>query len=372
MPTTTTANLIIPEVMSDLIDSKLGDRVSLMPLAVQDNTLQGQPGDTLKFPAFRYIGKADEVAENAEISPSLLTSYTVSAQVKKYAKAVQLTDEARLSGVGDPVGEAATQLAHAIDHAVDDALFQQLDGLALGRLSPAAALSADAVADALALFGEDLDGPKAILVDPLGFAALRKDPDYIRASDLGQRAIFSGVVGEIWGCQIVVSNKIKHNSTRQDTRYPILKPGALRLVNKQGTMVEVEREPKFMRDNIFASKHCAAYLYDDSKAAAIIIITGVQAVPAADYGISCVAGDVGKTRLIIPAEQTPLGCYWKYVLNSTPGMSFPYGAPYAGGTEYSSPTAQITAGANTHIHAVLLDSDDCPVKSVSLEIVKGA
>lgn len=372
MPTTTTAHLIIPEVMADLIDSKLGDRVTLLPLAVQDNTLQGQPGDTLKFPAFRYIGKAEEVAENAEISPSLLTSYAVSAQVKKYAKAVQITDEARLSGVGDPVGEAAAQLAYAIDHAVDDALFAQLADIPLGRVSFTSALSADSVADALALFGEDLDGPKVILVDPQGFATLRKDPDYIRASDLGQRAIFSGVVGEIWGCQIVVSNKIKADTTLKETRYPVIKPGALRLVNKQGTMVEVEREPKFMRDNVFASKHCAAYLYDDSKALSLSIASGVQVLDAEAMGFLSLAGDTGKTRLVIPPEHQPVGMKWKYTMNTSSAATFPFGAPVAAATEWGGPDAEITVSTNTYIHAVLVDAANKPVKSVDLEIVKGA
>lgn len=58
MSVTTTNNLIIPEVVSSLIDGSLGDGVTLLPLAEQDDTLVGQPGDTLKFPVFSYIGKA--------------------------------------------------------------------------------------------------------------------------------------------------------------------------------------------------------------------------------------------------------------------------------------------------------------------------
>ena len=51
------ANLVIPEVIGDLVETKLGNNITLLPLATQDNTLVGQPGDTLKFPAFEYIGK---------------------------------------------------------------------------------------------------------------------------------------------------------------------------------------------------------------------------------------------------------------------------------------------------------------------------
>lgn len=373
MPTTTTANLILPEVLADLVETKLGSRVTLLPLAVQDNTLAGQPGDTLNFPAFRYIGKADEIAENGEITPSLLTSFSVPATVKKYAKAVQITDEARLSGYGDPIGEAATQLAHSIDHAVDDALLAQLATAPFNRVRPITALSADGVADALTAFGEDLEGPAVILVDPQGFATLRKDPDYIRSSDLGQRAIFSGIVGEIWGCQILVSNKVK--PATDGMPYYIVKPGALRLVNKQGTFIEVDREAKFMRDNIYASKHCAAYLYDSSKVVVAKVVTAVQviALPTSLGFSSTAATGTNNTTLQIPAEYAaPLGLRWAYVLNTSASLTTTFGTAVAGSTDWVSGETVIAAAANTYAHLVLLDSENKPFAKASLPLVKGA
>ena len=202
-------HMIIPEVLADMVAGAFGSRLTLKPLAEEDNTLQGKPGDTLKFPAFRYIGKAARVDENGEVLPGLLSADTVSVSVRKFAKAVCITDEARLSGMGDPVGEAARQLAHAIDHAVDDELYEALKGVGLSRKAAIDGLTANAVADALALFGEEQDGPKVLLTDAAGFAALRKDPAYLRAGDMAQEAIFKGVVGEIWGCQVVVSNRIQ-------------------------------------------------------------------------------------------------------------------------------------------------------------------
>jgi len=373
MATTLKANLIVPEVMADLVESKLGDRVTLLPLAVQDNTLQGQPGDTLKFPAFRYIGKAEVVDENAEVVPSVLSSFAVSATVKKYAKGVQLTDEARLSGYGDPVGEAATQLAYAIDHAVDDALFAQLETLPVSRLVPVTSLTASAVADALTAFGEDLEGPKVILVDAVGFATLRKDSTYIRSSDMGQRAIFSGVVGEVWGCQIMVSNKVKHNPVLGELRYYIVKPGALRLVNKQGTLIEVEREAKFMRDNIFASKHAAAYLYDTSKVAAASVFSALQAMDSAATGIRSVAATgANMTYLVIPDEHAaPAGFTWKYIFNNNTTSSATFGTPVTGLTPWPGSSTPIDGSTFSNGHLFLVDKDNKPYKRVNFPLVRG-
>ena len=255
MSVTTTNNLIIPEVVSSLIDGSLGDGVTLLPLAEQDDTLVGQPGDTLKFPVFSYIGKAAVVAENGQIIPGQLTASMKSVTVHKYAKAISISDEARLSGYGDPVGEGSRQLAHALDHAVDDDLFQCLNDVGVARKYVSGAISADTIADALTLFGEDPEGQKVLLTDAAGLAALRKDPDFVGRGDMGEELVMHGAKGEVWGCEIVITNKVRDNARTREKNYFIVKPGALRLVNKQGALVEIQREPEFMRDNIFASLH---------------------------------------------------------------------------------------------------------------------
>ncbi len=67
---------------------------------------------------------------------------------------------------------------------------------------------------------------------------------------------------------------------------------------KTGTQVEVQREASHMRDTLYASKHCAAYLYDASKLVALCRFTGL-ALPA-DCGMKTVARGSGETSLFIP------------------------------------------------------------------------
>ncbi|MDD4080953.1 MAG: N4-gp56 family major capsid protein [Eubacteriales bacterium] len=370
--TTMKSNLIIPEVMGSLVDEAFGERSALLPLATRDMTLSGTPGDTLKFPAFRYIGKAEEVAENGEVSPGILSADTVSVTVKKYAKAVRITDEARLSGLGEPLQEAARQLAQSIDHAVDDALFERLSDAGYARKYPVAALTSDGVADALALFGEDLLGDKVLLTDAQGYAALRKDPAYIRSSDIGQRVIMSGVVGEIWGCQILVSDKIKEDPETREKQYFILKPGALRLVSKTQTQVEVQREASHMRDTVYASKHCAAYLYDASRVASLCQFTGLQALPF-DCGIGSVSKGVGKTALVIPDElAAPQGLKWVYLLDDIAANKGVFGTAITGTSDWQGNEALISTGGKIHIHILLVDKESMkPLKTLTLETQEG-
>ena len=70
------------------------------------------------------------------------------------------------------------------------------------------------IADGLVKFGEDLEGEKVLLIAPAQLAQIRKDPDYLKPSEMTQKAIMGGVIGEVWGCQICVSNKIKASGSK--------------------------------------------------------------------------------------------------------------------------------------------------------------
>ncbi len=369
MSVTMKEHMIIPEVVADLVETSFGGRVTLLPVAAQDNTLAGKPGDTLKFPAFRFIGKATRVDENGQVQPGLLSADTVSATVHKYAKAVVITDEARLSGFGDPVGEAARQLAQAIDHAVDDELFSALNAAGLARKAVITKLTSDAVADALTLFGEEQDGEKLLITDAAGVAALRKDPGYLRCGDMAQKLICSGVVGEIWGCQIVISQKIINDPATGEMQSYIVKPGALRLVSKTGTMVEVKREPEYMRDTIYASKHCTAYLYDAGKVVSLTRFTGLAGIP--DSGIKVVPGEAsGTVRINIPDLMLPpQGYRWVYTLDDSAQDAGTFGTAYSG-TAWPGSGTDIAAGAALYAHVLLVaEADQKPVKTLTFPVI---
>ena len=356
-------NLIIPEVMGEVADSLFGQKLSLLPVTDIDDTLEGVPGDTLKFPCFRYIGKAEAVPENGEVPVAALSADTTEVTVKKYAKAVCITDEARLSGLGDPIGEAARQLAHAIDHALDEELYAVLQNLPWPRKRAVSALSAEAVADALALFGDEPEGEKYLLVDAEGFAALRKDPGYIRQCDLGQQRVFDGSVGEIWGCKLVISTRVKENPVTREKQYFILKPGALRLCSKRATLVEKHREPEYMRDTVFASRRCACYLYDAGKAVSLTKYSGLETVTD---GLRLESGETsGTVRLVIDENrQAPAGTRWVYAVGQD-AASVTFGTAFSG-TPWAGGDAAFTASGI--VTAVLVDDNGLPLKVAHPEL----
>lgn len=258
------ANLFDPEVIGDMIDKKLIDLIKLAPLAKVDTNLVGRPGDTITLPYFSYIGDADVVAEGADIDISQLVESTVSVTVSKIAKGAQLSDEAVLSGYGDPIGEVVKQIAMAIASKVDNDLMTALNGNTQNVHAISAAMNPDDIAEALVKFGEDIDGEKTILVDAAGYATLRKANAWIPNTEIGANMILSGTVGMVHGCQVVVSNRVK--TVANLTNYNIVKPGALAIYLKRDTMVETDRDIINKSTVITADKHFATYLLDPSKA----------------------------------------------------------------------------------------------------------
>lgn len=255
------ANLFNPQVVGDLIDKKLVDAIRFSPLATVDTTLAGRPGSKLTLPSYAYIGDAEVVAEGADIPVAQLTQSTVEVEIHKIGKGVQITDEAVLSGYGNPDEEAVDQLLTSLASQADKEMLAVLEGIGSEMThTGAAVLSADDVADALVKFGEDIDGEKVLLCNAEDYNAIRKANDWVPASEIAANMVIRGSVGMVHGCQVVISNKLAGKPAF------IVKPGALRLILKRDTLVETDRDIVNKSTVITADKHSVAYLYDASKA----------------------------------------------------------------------------------------------------------
>lgn len=263
MAITKLTNLVNPEVMADVIEKKLVDAMKFAPLATIDTTLQETAGNTISLPAYTYIGDAATLLEASALTPDLLQASAVTVSVHKIAKGVEISDEAALSGYGDPMGEAANQIALSIASQEDNEMLTTLSGIASAMTHTTVSDPTDTdIIAALEKFGEDIDGQKVALVSPAVYTAMRSNVNsWIPASELAADIKIKGVVGEYQGCQVIVSNKLKTSKNIY-----IVKPGALRIFVKRGTLVEADRDILKFTNVITASKHFATYLYDPSKA----------------------------------------------------------------------------------------------------------
>lgn len=253
MAQTKLANLINPQVMADIIDAKISKKIVVTPFAKIDTTLEGVAGNTISVPTYAYIGDAEDVAEGVACGTTTLTATTTTATVKKAMKAIELTDEAVLSGYGDPIGQATSQLAKSIASKVDNDCMAALLGVTtLNFDGSTSKISYNGVVDAIDLFEEEVNGEKVMFVNPKQLTDLRKDSNFISADKYTGNVIMTGEVGMICNTHIVPSKKVVLDATSAFYTCPIVKletdaevdseAPALTIYLKRNVNLETERE----------------------------------------------------------------------------------------------------------------------------------
>lgn len=258
-------HLIIPEVMEAMVREKLPHKLQFEAFCEITDTLVGTPGDTITLPKWGLIGPAEDVAELGKIPYENMTTSKTTVKIKKAGKGITLSDEAMLSGYGDPLNEATEQLAIAIARKIDADSVEALKTAKLTFGKGLTALSYDLVCDALTKFGEDFDNDKILFVTADQYAELRKDQRFLNLKDMGGTPILmSGVVGSIAGCQVRVSN---NPALVDDTKINnlIVMTGALRLVKKRDALIETDRDIDIKATKINIDQHYVVAIKDDTK-----------------------------------------------------------------------------------------------------------
>jgi N4-gp56 family major capsid protein len=276
MATTKLENLIDAEVMADAISGKIESKIRVTPFAKIDTTLEGKnAGDTITVPQFSYIGDAEDVAEGVTCGTVQLTATTTEAKVKKAMKAVTLTDEAILSGYGDPVGETNNQLAKAIAAKVDADAMDALQTAQLKYDGLASKIAYTGIVEAVDIFEEEVNSDKVMFIHPLQVGALRKDTEFLAADKLAESVRVTGAIGKICNCEIVPSKKVPLNAEGTGYVCPIVKlnedaetedeTAALTVYIKRDVNLETERHTLSRTTDISVDEIYTVALSDASK-----------------------------------------------------------------------------------------------------------
>lgn len=276
MATTMLSNLIDAEVMADAISGKIPSKIVVTPFAKVDTSLQAtNAGDTITVPQFAYIGDAEDVAEGVACGTVALTATTTETKVKKAMKAVTITDEAVLSGYGDPVGQANTQLTKSIASKVDADAMTALQTAQLTFDGSASTISYSGIVDAVDVFGEEFNTDKVIFINPAQVGKLRKDAEFLAADKLAESVRVTGAIGKICNCEVVVSKKVPLNDEGTGYVCPIVKLNedteteddapALTIYMKRNVNVETERHTLSRTTDISVDEIYAVALSNSSK-----------------------------------------------------------------------------------------------------------
>lgn len=263
MVQTKLTNIVDVKVMADMVSAGLPKAIKFLPLATLNTDLVGRPGSTLNFPVWTYIGDAIDVAEGVAIDPALMSASEKPVTIKKAAKGIEITDEAVLSGLGDPIGEGEKQLKLSISSKVDnDLMAAALTATQSVAITTATKIDVEDLQKAIDMFEDEGEDLAMVLVgNPIDTAALRTDARTkgMIGSDVGANALINGTAFDVLGVQVVPSKKVIAGA-------PILiQQGALGLALKRDVEVESGRDILKKSTVITADEHYGAYLYNDKK-----------------------------------------------------------------------------------------------------------
>lgn len=267
------ANLINPQVMQDMISAGLPKAIKFTQFASVNNDLNGIPGDTITIPVWAYIGAADDVAEGAEVTTAVMTASSKAVKIKTAGKAVTLTDQAVLSGLGDPIGQATHQLSLSIADKIDNDVLKALETTTLTSVDTNK-ISYKGIVTAIDKLNEETATDKVLFVAPSQITVLRQDDSFISKDKYGNDVMMNGEIGMIAGCRVVVSRKIDDTQATIDNFIVCLTPEiedgtpalpAVTIYTKKDATVETERHAKQLCTDIVVSAHYAVGLTNESK-----------------------------------------------------------------------------------------------------------
>lgn len=285
-------NVIIPQVMGEMINAKIEALAKLTPYAKVDTTLVGVAGDTKTVPSWNYVGDAVDVAEGVEVETSKLTASSTTFTIKKAMKSIAITQEAVNSGMGNPIGQAETQLAKSIAGKVDsDLLDAVLKTSNIVDLSATNAIGYKAIVDGVTKFEDEEDGiEKVMFISPSQEATLLKDPDFLSADKFTGGVAVNGAIGKIAGCWVKKSKKIKESSGNfinpiikleadsAETEYTEDELPALTIFLKADTSVDAEWFPKKQTTDVTACKYYGVAVTNASK---VVLLKVAKTAPVA-------------------------------------------------------------------------------------------
>lgn len=282
MAVTKLTDIINPQVMGDMIEAKINALCKITPYAKLDTSLQGVPGDTKTVPSWNYIGDAEDFdpdsdTENNEIATTKLTASTTTFTIKCAGKSVSITQKAINSGMGDPIGQATTQLAKSIVGKVDNDLMD-VCYTATNKYTGTGVISYKGIVGANTIFEDEEDGiEKVLFIHPTQEGQLLVDPDFLSADKFTGGVAVNGAIGKIAGCWVKKSKKVKLEEGKyknpiiklepdsDETEYTEDELPALSIFLKEDTKTDHEWFPKKQIHDVTATKYYGVALTNASK-----------------------------------------------------------------------------------------------------------
>lgn len=227
-------DLINPEVLADAVSGKLEKAIRFAPYARVDDTLEGQPGDTITRPRYAYIGPAEDLKEGVPMDTTKLSMTTTQVTIKEAGKAVEVTEKAIITNVNGTMDEAGNQITMSL---ADKMEIDYLDSLKETKLTyNGTATSPESIIDAVDVFDDEDDEDYILFVNNKDYTKLVKSLFNV-GGDTQNQALTKAQVSELVGVKDIVKTK----RLDEGTSY-LQKQGAVEIVYKKRPNVEDDHD----------------------------------------------------------------------------------------------------------------------------------
>ena len=261
---------IIPEVYSALVREKIANKVIVSQAADIDTTLMGQPGETIGYAKWKFIGLAEDIQVGTPMESTMLEQATEYAQIKMIApKGVKVNDYDNAVSMGNAIEEGASQQAVAIAKKIDKDIIAEARKTPLkSALAAKNTVTFDEMNGMLLTFGEDAnkDDFAFIAVHSMFVPSLLTMDGFVDATKTfnaeGNGVQVNNLLGYFRGIPVVVSDAC-YDATAQEGFILAIKKGALKIVEKEVPFVETARDASTRTTTVYTSQYYTAYLYAD-------------------------------------------------------------------------------------------------------------
>ena len=258
MATTFSTHLYAPEVWADLAQSQFKKKAIIVnsPAVLTDDTLVGEPGDTINFPSWMLMSDMVDLAETDVLVPEKLTQKNSKATIKEAGKAAEWSDKAKLTGIGNIQDEAIRQFGILAARKVDaDLIAAATASIAAGttyadgttatasnplKLTATGGFTWANIVKAGLLFGDEWDPAEfaGIYINSAAAEIMLNDEKFIQAAQgAGTNSLINGgLIGTKNGLQFFYTNRLAANKAL------LLKHNSLGLFYKRRPIVEQDRD----------------------------------------------------------------------------------------------------------------------------------
>lgn len=248
MANTVFANKVIEAKAKDLLTTAVNTR-SLMAV---DASLASEAGMTKTINVYTYSGTAEELAAGEGNTNRGSISYEgKDYTVKMVQQAFDYQDEDFMKDntIVDNMIKGANQVM------VNKMTADFIGEVNKATLSVDAALSYDAIVDAIAKMNVEDESGIFVIVNPEGKATLRKDADYV-AARMGE-VVYNGQVGAIAGIPVIVSKAVEAPV--------VMTKDAIKLFMKKDVEVEQDRDADTRTNSVYLRTAYICALVDATK-----------------------------------------------------------------------------------------------------------